>query len=137
MDKDCIFCKILKGEIPSAKVYEDDNVYAFLDIGPVNKGHALVIPKEHHETVMDMPDELLCSLAVAAKKTCSAVMEATSADGVNLQMSNYKAAGQLVPHAHFHVIPRFEGDGFKHWAQGKYEEGEMDQYKEKIAKLFK
>ena len=133
---DCIFCKIIAGEIPCSKIYEDENVLAFLDIGPVNKGHALVIPKEHHETITDLPDELLCELSVAVKKVSDAVMKGTGCDGVNVLMSNKKAAGQLVPHAHLHIIPRFEDDGLKHWPQGKYEDGEADKFKEKIASFL-
>ena len=129
---DCIFCKIIKGEIPSSKVYEDSNVLAFLDIGPVNKGHTLVIPKEHYETLFDVPDDLLKEVIVVVKKVSKAVKKGVEADGISLGMSNYKAAGQVVPHAHFHIMPRFSDDGLKLWPQGKYEEGEMDSYKEKI-----
>ena len=130
----CIFCKIVKGEIPSAKVYEDKNVLSFLDIGPVSKGHALVIAKEHYETAMDLPDQLLAELVVAAKKVSKAVMDATGAGGINLALANHDIAGQTVPHAHFHVIPRHTGDGLKHWPQGKYADGEMQEYAEKIRK---
>ena len=129
---ECIFCKIIKGEIPSSKIYESDNVLAFLDIGPVNKGHTLVIPKEHHETLMDIPDELLKELILTVKKVCKAVKQGVNAEGISLGMSNYKAAGQVVPHAHFHIMPRFDNDGLKLWPQGKYEEGEMDIYTKKI-----
>jgi histidine triad (HIT) family protein len=133
---DCIFCKIVKGEIPSEKVYEDDSVLAFLDIGPVNKGHTLVIPKKHYETLLDVPDELLGKVAVAVKKVSSAVKKATNCDGISIGMSNYKAAGQLVFHAHFHVMPRFANDGLRLWPQGKYSEGEMKRYGEKIRKAL-
>ena len=131
---DCIFCKIIKGEIPCTKVYEDDNVLAFLDIGPVNKGHTLVIPKEHHETILDMPEELLCAVASAVKKVSKAIAHGTGCDGFNVLQSNYKASGQLVPHYHAHIIPRLESDGLKHWPQGKYDEGEADEIAEKIRK---
>ena len=134
LENDCIFCKIVKGEIPSSKIYEDNDVLAFLDLFPVHKGHTLVIPKEHHETLLDVPDELLKKLIVAVKKIVSAVKKGVNADGISLSMSNYKAAGQVVPHAHFHIMPRYENDGLKLWPQGKYEEGEMEEIKEKIAK---
>jgi histidine triad (HIT) family protein len=129
---DCIFCKIINGEIPSSKVYEDEEVFAFLDIGPVNKGHTLVIPKEHHETIVDIPDDLLHKVIVVVKKLSKAVKEGVGADGFNVLMSNHEAAGQVVPHAHFHIIPRLSSDGLKHWPHGKYDEGEMDSVKEKI-----
>lgn len=129
---ECIFCKIIKGEIPCAKVYEDSDIIAFLDIGPVNPGHTLVVPKEHYETLMDLPDELASKLGVAVKKIAEAVKEAMNPDGINVTQSNLKAAGQLVPHVHFHIIPRIEGDGLKHWPQGKYEEGQMEEVRKKI-----
>tara|TARA_Y100000310_G_C20145747_1_gene562364 strand:+ start:30 stop:443 length:414 start_codon:yes stop_codon:yes gene_type:complete len=129
---DCIFCKIVKGEIPCSKVYEDSNVLAFLDIGPVNHGHTLVIPKEHCENLSDIPDELLKEVIVAVKKVSSAVQSGVSCDGISLNMSNGEEAGQVVPHAHFHIIPRVKGDGLKLWPQNTYEDGEMDRVREKI-----
>jgi len=132
----CIFCKIVKGEIPCSKLYEDDDVLAFLDIGPVNKGHALVLPKEHHETLFDTPDDVLAKVSAALKKVGNAVKDSTDADGLNLLQNNFRASGQLVPHLHFHLIPRFEHDGYKHWPQGKYDEDEIEQYRAKIAKLL-
>jgi histidine triad (HIT) family protein len=134
--KDCIFCKIMKGEIPCTKIYEDENVLSFLDIGPVNKGHALVIPKEHHETLLDMPDGLLCEVAKTVKKVSKAVKEGMGVEGFNIIQSNFKVSGQLVPHYHVHIIPRLETDGLKHWPQGKYEEGEADKVAEKIKALI-
>jgi histidine triad (HIT) family protein len=133
---ECIFCKIIKGEIPCTKVYEDDDVLAFLDIGPVNKGHTLIMPKEHHETVLDMPGNLLCSVANAVKKVSKAVKEGTGCGGFCILQNNFKTSGQLVPHYHVHIIPRTETDGLKHWAQGKYAEGEADKTAEKIKKAL-
>lgn len=130
--ENCVFCRIVRGEIPSSKVYEDENVIAFLDIAPIKKGHTLVIPKEHHETITDVPDILLQQVIVAVKIIATSVMRATGAGGINLSMSINDVAGQTVPHAHFHIIPRHEGDGLRHWPQGKYEEGERDEYAEKI-----
>ncbi|MFH1181722.1 MAG: HIT family protein [Candidatus Woesearchaeota archaeon] len=129
---DCIFCKIVKGEIPSEKVYEDSDVLAFLDISPVHKGHTLVIPKMHYETLMDTPDELLCKVIAAVKIVSAAVKKAVKAEGVSIGQSNHKSAGQAIPHLHFHVMPRFENDGLRHWPQGKYAEGEMKLYGSKI-----
>lgn len=129
---DCIFCKIIKGEIPSSKVYEDEKVFAFLDIAPVNKGHTLVIPKEHYVNIFDMPEELLKDVSVAVKNISAAVQKGVNADGISLGMSNNSAAGQVVMHAHMHIMPRFKDDGLRLWPQGKYEEGEMQEYAEKI-----
>jgi len=131
---DCIFCKIIKGEIPCAKVYEDKEVIAFLDISPVNPGHTLVVPKEHHETLMDLPEEIACKVMKVVKKVASAVKEAVNADGVNINQSNLKPAGQLVPHVHFHVIPRIAGDGLRLWPQSKYKEGQMEEVRKEIEK---
>ncbi|MBI5398042.1 HIT family protein [Candidatus Woesearchaeota archaeon] len=117
---DCIFCKIIRGEIPCTKIYENHKALAFLDINPINNGHALVMPKEHHETLLDTPDEVLAETVKLAKRVAKAVKEGTGADGVNLGQNNFRAAGQLVFHLHFHVIPRFEGDGFHHWQGHKY-----------------
>jgi len=132
MTEDCIFCKIVRGEIPSSKVYEDENIFAFLDIAPVHKGHTLVIPKEHFETILDIPEEELKELILAVKKIAIAVEKSVGADGFVITMSNKKAAGQVVPHAHFHIIPRFEDDGLKQWPKIEYKEGELEEYKNKI-----
>lgn len=131
---DCIFCKIIKGEIPSSKVYEDKKVFAFLDINPINKGHVLVVPKNHSLDLSDMADEDIKNLFIAAKKIANAVMKATGAQGCNLGMNNRKAAGQLVMHSHLHIIPRFEGDGLKHWPGKKYAEGEAEKVRQDIIK---
>lgn len=131
---ECVFCKIIKGDIPSSKVYEDDDVLAFLDINPVNKGHTLVIPKQHFETITDIPEELLGKVIAAAKKITHAVIKAVEADGAVVTQTNNEAAGQSVPHLHFHIIPRFKGDGLKFWPQGKYEEGQMQDFADKIKK---
>ena len=101
---DCIFCKIVKGEIPSYKVYEDDNFFAFLDIRPLNPGHTLVIPKEHHRWVWDVPDET--GYFTAAKKIAAAMKKAFGTDYVVSLIF-----GEEIPHAHIWLIPRLEGDG--------------------------
>jgi len=132
-NKECVFCKIVKGDIPSAKLYEDENILAFLDIMPANKGHALVIPKKHYEVLVDIPIDELEKLMDELKKITEAVIEATKAEGFNILMNNKKVAGQLVPHAHFHIVPRFSDDGLEFkWPSKKYEEGEIEEYKEKI-----
>jgi len=130
---DCIFCKIVKGEIPSSKVYEDEHVLAFLDIAHIQKGHTLVIPKNHFEILTDIPEEELNFLISATKKVAKAVEKGSEADGFIVSMNNRQVAGQEVPHAHFHIIPRYKDDGLKHWPKIEYEEGEMDKYKDKIS----
>ena len=131
---DCIFCKILKGEIPCTKVAEDEHFIAFLDIAPINKGHTLVVPKSHSVDLLDTGETVLCGLMSFTKKIAKAIVDTVEADGFNIGINNRKAAGQAVPHLHLHIIPRFEGDGFKHWPQGKYEEGEAEKIAENIAK---
>ena len=131
-DNDCLFCKIIAGEIPSSKIYEDDFSFAFLDIWPVNKGHVLVVPKKHCINLMDIPDDDLGELMITAKKMAIAVKAATGCDGISLAMSNEKAAGQEVFHAHVHIMPRFATDGLKHWPHKNYEPGEMEKVCEQI-----
>lgn len=113
-------------------MYEDETTLAFLDIAPVNKGHVLVILKHHHETLLDVPDSELSKLIIDSKKVCKAMMKGTKADGFNIIMNNYRASGQLVPHAHFHLIPRFSTDGLRHWPQGRYGDGEARKFADKI-----
>lgn len=120
-DSDCIFCKIVSGEIPCAKVYESENVFAFLDIAPVRPGHALVVTKGHYPTLLDIPEEMGAELTAALKAVGNAVIKATGAHGLNLMQNNHEAAGQLVHHAHFHLIPRFTDDGLELWPQAPYE----------------
>jgi histidine triad (HIT) family protein len=125
--QDCIFCKIVAREIPVALVYEDQAVMAFLDIGPVSHGHTLVIPKTHYATVDECPPEALAGLVRPISRIAKAVVAATQCDGYNVLCNNGKAAGQLVCHVHFHVIPRMTGDGvFSHWPASKYPEGRME-----------
>ncbi|NLG35645.1 MAG: HIT family protein [Lentisphaerae bacterium] len=111
---DCLFCKIVAGTIPSAKIYEDDDVLAFMDIGPLVRGHALVIPKVHHDPLADTPDDVLAKVIAVVRRVARAQMIGLGADGVNIHQANGAAAGQVVPHLHFHVVPRFNHDGH-HW----------------------
>lgn len=110
---DCIFCKIIKGEIPAVKVYEDNDVLAFLDIHPVSRGHCLVVPKQHAQDVFDMPDNVLEKVAVAGKKIAKSIKENLKADGINFLQSNGALAGQVIFHYHLHIIGRFADDGLK------------------------
>lgn len=130
---DCIFCKIINGEIPSAKVYEDSDFLAILDINPVSKGHVLVLPKRHCENLFDMDDELLSKTLKVLQKIGVAMRKALKVDGINLIQNNGKDAGQIIFHSHFHLIPRRAGDDIKiGMVHKKYEEGELSQYAELI-----
>lgn len=132
-EKNCIFCKIIKGEIPCAKIFEDDKVFSFLDIAPANKGHTLIVTKNHYETLLDTPDEDLNDMMLKAKKIVRAMSSALGCDGFNILINNKKVAGQLVLHAHIHIIPRFKGDGIDlNWMPKKYNDKEIDEFKEKI-----
>jgi len=111
---DCIFCRIIAKEIPATIVYEDDEVLVFMDIGPIIEGHALVIPKNHYESVVETPDETVGRLHQVAKRIAHAQMNGLGADGVNIMQNNGAASGQEVPHMHVHVIPRYSNDGH-HW----------------------
>ena len=127
----CIFCKIVKGDIPCAKVFEDDKILSFLDIAPANKGHALIITREHYETLLDMPDDVLDDMMVQARKVARAMSSALGNEGFNILMNNKEVAGQLVPHAHIHIIRRFAGDGISlNWRPKKYKD--IEGVKEKI-----
>jgi len=130
--EDCIFCKIVQGEIPSHKVYEDDETFAFLSTGPNNKGHTLVIPKDHIENVYEMDEKHYGPMMSTVKKMAVAVKRGMNADGINVHMNNDGPAGQVVFHAHIHIIPRFKGDGLTHWPGGIYKKGEAMEAADKI-----
>ena len=118
---DCIFCRILKGEIPAQKVYDDPKSFAILDINPVAPGHVLVLPKDHHETWTDLPPDLAAELAKASQKVGMAVKKATGSEGFNLLMNNHRCSGQAIFHAHFHVIPRKTNDTVRYdWKTKPY-----------------
>lgn len=129
---DCLFCKIISGDIPSIKVYEDGDVFAFLDINPINLGHTIVIPKVHATNIYEMSDASLQTVMKAVKQLSISIKKATSADGINIGMNNDRAAGQIIFHAHVHVIPRFEGDGHRHWQKKKISDDQMTDIAEKI-----
>lgn len=135
---DCIFCKIIKGDIPCAKVFEDDKILAFLDIMPANKGHVLVVPKNHHETYTDLPKDALLDVFFAGQRIAKSVQKVTNCEGYNILMNSGKAAGQVVMHAHLHIIPKFASDKwYIKWDQEKYAQGEIAQFAEKIKKEMK
>lgn len=134
MSADCLFCKIVAGEIPCEKVYEDDSVIAFLDIFPAAAGHTLIVPKSHFDTITNTPESVLAQLVSVSKKASGAITRAFHADGVNLFQNNGEAAGQLVHHIHFHVIPRFINDGLIVGLKQKpYKGDQIKQTRQKIA----
>lgn len=135
--KDCIFCRILKGKLPSYTIYENDKVIVFLDIVPVNKGHALVVPKKHFETILDCEDNILKEIIVVAKKVTPAILKAVNSGGFNLGINNKKVAGQLVPHLHLHIMPRFEDDDHKLWSGKAINKSELKETANKIKSLLK
>lgn len=129
----CLFCKMVAGQIPVAKIYENDVVLSFLDIGPISDGHTLVIPKQHFEKLHDCPSELLDEVCLQLGRIAKAVTDAMNADGYNVLCNNGRAAGQLIEHLHFHIIPRNTGDGvFDCWPAYKYEKGKIEQIAVKI-----
>jgi histidine triad (HIT) family protein len=134
---DDIFEKIIAREIPASIIYEDDDVISFLDIKPVNKGHALIVPKKKFRNLLDADPVSLQKMVAVAHKVAIALQKAVGADGINLTMNNERAGGQDVFHAHMHVIPRFLGDeAFKHAKHTIYEEGEMAEIATTIKKVL-
>ncbi len=133
--ENCIFCKIGQGEIPSTKIYEDEEIFAFFSTAPNNHGHTLVVPKKHSRNLMDMDKDTVISLALAVQKITRGVYAGVKADGVNVIMNNEAPAGQAIFHTHIHIIPRFKNDGLKNWNKNTpYKEGEAGKIAEMIKK---
>lgn len=113
-DPNCIFCRIIAGELPASIVTEDEAVIAFMDINPATPGHLLVVPKEHHEGIATIPGETMSHMMLVAQWLSAALRSADiRTEGINLYLADGSAAGQEVMHAHLHIIPRWQGDGFK------------------------
>jgi len=126
---------MVAGQIPVTKIYEDEVVLAFLDIGPISDGHTLVIPRRHFEKLHDCPPEFLGQLGSRLGKIAKAVAAGTNSEGYNVLCNNGSAAGQLVEHLHFHIIPRNTGDGlFYRWPAYKYQQGKIDEIADTIRK---
>lgn len=128
----CIFCKIVAGTIPAVKLYEDEETLSFLDIYPNTRGHALVIPKRHHENIYGLPVETTARLMISAQRIAVALKNAVDADGINIVMNNESAAGQMIWHAHIHVIPRTNEDGGYIGKKHTYVTGEMEELAQKV-----
>jgi len=141
MANDCIFCKIVNGELPAERLYDDDRIIAILDIYPANKGHVLVIPKKHYETFDKVPEEELYATISIVKRFVQSVITALHAEGVNVHVNSGPAAGPLVKHTHIHIIPRFKDDGLSGlsltYDAKKYETGELKDYATKIKRAMK
>lgn len=109
--EDCLFCKIVNEEVPSAKIYKDGDVIAFLDIFPISKGHTIVVPREHNSTFIDFPDDRIERFFTVLKQLTINIKNKLNADGINILQNNFSAAGQIIYHMHFHIIPRWIDDG--------------------------
>lgn len=137
-DSTCVFCKIVEGQIPAMRVYEDDAVLAFLDIGPLAEGHLLVITKDHYRRLEDMPEELLSHVTPVLARLARAVLKVTGAEAYNLLQNNGRAAGQEVMHVHFHIIPRKPADGLGfRWNASKYADDRGRQIAEQLSAALK
>jgi len=134
---ECLFCKMIAGQIPVTKIYENDDILAFLDIGPISDGHTLIIPKQHFEKLDECPPELLVKVASNLGKISKAVSTAMNSEDYNILCNNGESAGQIIKHVHFHIIPRRKSDDvFNRWPSYKYPDGKIEeiaaQIREKI-----
>lgn len=127
-----IFAKIANREIPAHIVWEDDNFIAFLDVLPIEPGHVIVAPKAEYASLEDMPSDLIGGLLSVAQKVGAAMLKGLGAKGYTLFLDNKDGANQHIPHVHFHIVPRAQGDGLGSWPQSAYEAGEAEGYEEKI-----
>jgi histidine triad (HIT) family protein len=134
---DCLFCQIIAGEIPATKVYEDDKILAILDIHPVNPGHTLVMPKKHSFNLLDADEETLKAMVLATQKIAKAVLAGLGYEAFNLELNNGRLAGQIVPHLHWHIVPRTAEDGLQHWPGKSYNAGEAEEVAKKIIAQIK
>jgi histidine triad (HIT) family protein len=135
--KDCIFCKVYKKELPSAKLFESKKSFAILDIGPVNKGHALVISKGHFKDFLETPEDVLNDMIHVVKKVAPAIKHAVKADGFNISTNVKKAAGQDIFHTHIHIVPRFNKDGLKLFPGHRTSIKDLTPFAKKIISLLK
>ncbi len=133
MDSNCIFCKIVAGQIPCHRIYEDEQVLAFLDIGPLSRGHTLIIPKGHWVTVDAVPEDAASAIGRVLPRLSRAVASATGATAWNILQNNGPAAHQVVEHVHFHIIPKFSDAGLGiTWPAGELDNNEAGSLKQRI-----
>ncbi len=136
-DRSCIFCKIVGKQAPASIIYEDESVMAFLDIRPLNLGHALVIPKAHYFDIFDIPANELTNVHNVVKMVSCPIKKATGSDGISIIQQNGRAAGQDIFHLHVHVVPRFEGQKMPRFSDLKeVERNKLDDMAQKIRKLL-
>src|SRR3989344_2831288 len=129
---DCLFCKIIAGELPSHKVFENDKTFAFLDIHPVNPGHTLVIPKNHSRDMQEASVDDVCVAMATIHAIGPKILAAVGSEAYNLGLNNGRDAGQVVQHLHFNIMPRFSGDGHRLWHGKDVEETELAEVAEKL-----
>jgi histidine triad (HIT) family protein len=130
----CVFCKIINGEIPSKKIYEDNDVLAILDLSQIGKGHTLVLPKAHYENILDIPNDIYSKVMEKAKYLANVINKTYNPDGLNILNNCKEAAGQSVMHFHVHIIPRYDSDNFDiGWPQGEPDSAEQAELAEKLA----
>lgn len=137
VDPGCIFCKIVAGDIPCHRIFENEDVLSFLDVGPLAKGHLLLIPKAHHVTIDAMPDELAAACGAAIPRLARALKAVTGQGAFNVLQNNGGQAGQVVMHVHFHLIPRVAGDGLGYrWDAGELNADDAEQLKSAFAQAL-
>jgi histidine triad (HIT) family protein len=137
-DPSCIFCKIATGQIPSSRVLETAEAVVFLDINPVNLGHILLVPKAHHATIAELPDDLAAAAGLLLPRLCRAVLSVSGADGLNVIMNMGRVAGQTVDHVHWHVIPRSQGDAVRWpWPHVAYQGQELETLRSRLEQALK
>ena len=137
MSVDCLFCKVIKGDLPSYKIYEDEFTFAFLDIHPINRGHTLVVPKEHYANMFDAPAETFAHVMKTVHLLAPKIKQSVGSEGINIGINNDKAAGQIVYHLHVHIIPRWGDDGHAQWHGNPYQDGEIANMRDIIGQEFK
>jgi histidine triad (HIT) family protein len=130
---DCVFCRIIAGEIPAATLITTDKVVSFLDINPVNPGHALVVPRRHVSSLLDLLQDELHVAMFVARRLAAAITQVTGSPAFNILQNNGREAGQVIDHVHLHVIPRDADDGFElGWRQLSYSEGRLEELRRAI-----
>lgn len=136
-DANCIFCKIINGDIPSKTLYENEEFKVIFDIAPASKGHVIILPKYHAENIFELPEEVVAKSFVMAKKVATVLKSVLKCDGINILQNNGEAAGQTVFHLHIHVIPRWDNDNMGLlWQQGEANPEVLDSIIEEAKELF-
>ncbi|KKP91725.1 MAG: Histidine triad (HIT) protein [Parcubacteria group bacterium GW2011_GWA2_36_10] len=133
--ENCIFCQIVKGDIPAKKIYEDDYYLAFLSLGPASPGHTIVIPKKHTATFIELEPQESADLIKVVQRLAKEIKERLKADAFNLGLNNGEIAGQVIPHVHWHIIPRYKNDTLVHWGVDEQAKDQMDEVLAKLVSL--